>query len=108
MPVAPVTRPEIKNPWARWAVDALERIGFTFIQAWAATIILLGDGHTDHSHPLIDVIFSPAGLKVGAGAGVLALAKALVASRVGAKDSASLLPKDVDPPQPAAVTPHGH
>lgn len=71
--------------WKLWAADTLERVLSTaaqaFLAAWAVT------GWTE------DTLF------VTAGAAGLSLVKCLAALRVGAPDSASLLPADTDPPQ---------
>lgn len=68
-------------------LDTLERTLRTFVQAGAASLVVTG---------LDDWA---AALKIALGAGVLAVATSLGASRTGASDSASLLPANVDPPQ---------
>lgn len=67
-------------------LDLLERSVSTFVQAFAASLIVVG---------LDDVKVA---LSTSAIAGVLAVAKALTATKVGAEDSAALLPAKSDPP----------
>lgn len=59
--------------------DAAERIGWTAVQAFAAAVIAAG-------------AFDLASLKVAAVAAGLAALKALVATRVGDRDTAATLP----------------
>lgn len=80
---------------AFWA-DLIERA--VRAAAWA-DLALLGADQTGAIHGPISWS------AVGQVAGYAALASTLVSlagSRLGAKDSGSLLPADVDPPQPAA------
>lgn len=67
-------------------LDLAERSIATFVQAFAASLIVVGmdDWKT--------------ALSTSAVAGVLAVAKSLAALKVGAPDSASLLPAKQDPP----------
>lgn len=71
-------------------LDLAERVVSTFVQAFAASLVVTGldDWKT--------------ALAVGAGAGVLAVAKSLGALKIGSEDSASLLPASVNPPAPEA------
>lgn len=68
--------------------DLLERSGWTFVQGFAAEWIISGT-------------FDARGLKFGAVAGAIAVGKALVAAKLPwtAKDTASTLPADLDPPK---------
>lgn len=67
-----------------FALDLLERALSTFAQAFLAALVVTG--------------WSVDSLIVGGTAAGLAVLKGLAASQVGAHDSASLLPADVDPP----------
>lgn len=64
-------------------IDLLERMAWTFVQAFAAEWILTGD-------------FGGDALKLGAIAGGLAVAKALIATQVGDPASAATLPSPPD------------
>lgn len=68
--------------------DLLERTAWTFVQGFAAEWILSGT-------------FDARGLKFGAVAGAIAVAKSVIASKLPwtAKDSGSTLPEHIDPPQ---------
>lgn len=71
--------------WKLWFYDAAERTARTFAQAFAASLVVTGvDDWTT-------------ALKVGAGAGVLAVATSLAARKAGSSSSASLLPKKKTP-----------
>ena len=70
-------------------IDLAERLVWTFIQAFAAEWILTGD-------------FGGDALKLGAIAGALAVAKALIATQIGDPASAATLPSPPDKaPSPA-------
>lgn len=63
--------------------DIIERVLTTFVQGFAAAwIVVEGGGY--------DELFSVENLKVGVAAGTISLAKNLIASHLGNKDSASL------------------
>lgn len=79
----------------RFLLDLLERSVSTFLQAFAGTLI------TDGIITRVDLSLRDK-LILAATAGGLAVLKALVATQVGAKDSAALLPAEVDPPSEAA------
>lgn len=64
--------------------DLAERSLWTFVQAFAAVWIVTGE-------------FDATTLKAAAVAGVIAVVKALAASRVGQHNSASTLPESLDP-----------
>lgn len=78
----------------RWLLDALERAGRTFAQAYLGAWVALG---ADFDHLFVRDNFE--GGVVGL---ALSLAVSVGAKRTGADDSASLLPADVDPPQKKA------
>lgn len=76
----------------RWLADALERAGRTAAQAYLAVWIANGASY--------ETLFTRTNLE-GAVVGLaLSLAVSVGAKQAGADDSASLLPADVDPPQP--------
>lgn len=81
------------NASKRWLLDALERAGRTFGQAYLAAWVALGDLS-------YETLFTVTNLKAGVVGLALSLAVSLGARKRGADDSASLLPADVDPPQP--------
>ena len=87
-----MTRPVPKNPWARWALDALERATRTFLQG--ALAVLTVDQIIGTSADWQEALYV-AGL-----AGVFSILTSFVAKPAGAPDSASLLPAYTDPPQP--------
>lgn len=70
-------------------LDTLERTVRTFVQAFAAFVVVQGG-------------FSKEVLYGALVAGGLSVAASLAAKPFGAKDSASFLPAEVDPPSPAA------
>lgn len=70
-------------------LDTLERSVRTFLQAFAAFVVVQGN-------------FSQEALVGGLVAAGLAVLSSLAAIPVGAKDSASFLPAAVDPPSEAA------
>lgn len=80
----------------RYIVDLAERIGFTFLQAFGALLVVSGffsvDGVTD-----VSIIQKAA---IGAVAAVLALIKGIVAKAVGSPNTAAILPADEDTPKP--------
>lgn len=69
--------------------DAAERIVWTFVQAFAGSIVALG---------LDDVVNS---LKISAVAGALSAAKSLAGWKIGNDDTSSTLPKSLDPATPS-------
>lgn len=74
-----------------WAADTAERVLATFAQA---VLGLLPAAYLPHTHLPIGTILAGAGF-----AAAVSLLKCVAALKVGAPDSASLLPADVDPPQ---------
>lgn len=84
----------------RFLADTAERVGKTFVQGYAAAWVVVGGAD-------FDALFSLDNAKLGLAAGAFAVATSLAATRVGAKDSASLLPADVDPPGPDPTTDAG-
>lgn len=79
----------------RYALDLFERVVKTFLQAFIGQVILSG---LDVYRALTDLsVLEKAG--TAGMAAVVALLFGLVARWVGAPDSASLLPAEVDPPQ---------
>ena len=87
-----MARPVPKNPWARWALDALERATRTFLQG--ALAVLTVDQFLGTAADWQDA------LKVAGVAGVFSLLTSFIAKPTGADDSASFLPENTDPPQP--------
>lgn len=75
----------------RWALDTAERAGKTFVQAYLAVWVVAG---ADFDH-----LFTRDNAEGGVVGLALAVAAAVGAKQIGANDSASLLPADVDPPQ---------
>ena len=71
-------------------LDLLERVISTFVQAFAASLVVTG----------LDDWRSA--LAIGLGAGVIAVAKGFSAQPFGSKDSASMLPASVNPPSQEA------
>lgn len=69
----------------RFWIDMLERSVWTFIQAFFAVWIAFFDADTDQ-------FFNGETLKAAVVAGVIAVAKALAASRIGNGNSASTAP----------------
>lgn len=67
----------------RFIIDWLERTAATFVEAFLAVWLIVGDTDPDH-------LFTTTNAKVGLLAGVLATAKALLATLRGRRDSASL------------------
>lgn len=61
-------------------LDVLERVGWTFIQAFAATVIVTG--------------FNKEGLVIAASAAGVSALKCVAATRIGDSDSAAALPGD--------------
>lgn len=78
----------------RWIIDAGERAGRTFLQAYFGVWFALG---ADFDH-----LFVRDNIEGGVVGLALSLAVSVGARRTGADDSASLLPANVDPPQPDA------
>lgn len=75
----------------RWLFDTAERAGKTFVQAYLAVWFVAGAD--------FDNLFTRDNLEGGVVGLALALAAAIGAKRLGAPDSASFLPAEVDPPQ---------
>jgi hypothetical protein len=80
------------SDFQRWALDTLERAAKTFVQAYLSVWIAIGGTS-------FDTLFTRDNLEAGVVGLALAVASAVGARRVGAPDSASLLPADTDPPQ---------
>jgi hypothetical protein len=68
-------------------LDATERTVKTFVQAFAASLVVTGLDDWREA------------LAIGVGAGVIAIASSVAGTRVGSSDSASLLPKSEEPPK---------
>lgn len=86
-------RPQPKNPWARWALDTLERGLRAYASAWTAIYAggqITGFWDASFSESLQGSLFA---LFVSA-------MFSLAGKRWGAEDSASFLPERADPPQP--------
>lgn len=71
--------------WHLWAADTAERVLSTAAQAFLGALVITG--------------WSVDSLIVAGTAAGVSLLKCLAALKVGAPDSASLLPADADPPQ---------
>jgi hypothetical protein len=69
----------------RLLLDSLERVSKTAVQAAAAAWLVAQD-------------FTVTGLRVAGVAALVSVVTCIAGSQVGASDSASLLPADVDPP----------
>lgn len=76
----------------RWLADTAERAGKTFLQAYLAFWVALEGASVDN-------LFTKDALDVAALATAGVVLLALGGLKIGAKDSASLLPANVDPPQ---------
>jgi hypothetical protein len=87
-------RPEPRNPWARWALDTLERGARSYASAWVAIYLagdqILGFWNATFGESLMAAAFATFV------SGMFSLA----GRRRGAEDSASFLPENTDPPQP--------
>ena len=84
-------RPVPKNPWVAWLIDAVER-GVRAYAASFATLIGADQVYTKFDLTLLETFYSAfVGLVVS---GLLSLA----GKRIGATDSASVLPREQDPP----------
>jgi hypothetical protein len=75
----------------RWLLDTAERGARTFAQAYFGVWFAFG---ADFDH-----LFTRDNLEGGVVGLALSVALSVGAKRLGAEDSASLLPADVDPPQ---------
>ncbi len=85
-------RPQPANPWARWALDTLERGARAYASAWTAIYaggMITGFWSASFTESLIGALFA---LFVSA-------MFSLAGKKSGAADSASFLPADTDPPQ---------
>lgn len=86
-------RPQPSNPWARWALDTLERGLRSYAGAWTAIYLagdqILGFWSASFSESLIAAGFAT----------FVSAMFSLAGKRRGAEDSASFLPASVDPPQ---------
>ena len=86
-------RPVPENPWARWALDSLERGARAYAASWVSIVggdYVLDSWSASFSESLVAAFF---GLVVSA-------MFSLAGKSRGAEDSASLLPANTDPPQP--------
>ena len=86
-------RPEPKNPWARWALDMLERGARAYAASWVSIVggdYVLDSWSASFQESLVAALF-----------GLVASALFSLAGKSrGADDSASFLPANTDPPQP--------
>lgn len=85
-------RPVPKNPWARWALDSLERGLRAYAASWVAIVggdYVLEQWNATFAESLKAAFF---GLLVSA-------LFSLAGKKRGAEDSASFLPANTDPPQ---------
>ncbi len=68
----------------KWLFDALERTIKTFVQAFAASLVVTGLDNWKEA------------LTIGGGAGILAVASSVAGTQVGDSESAALLPESVE------------
>lgn len=86
-------RPQPSNPWARWALDTLERGARAYAASWVSIVggdYVLDSWSASFQESLVAAFF---GLLVST-------MFSLAGKRSGAEDSASFLPEQTDPPQP--------
>lgn len=87
------SRPQPENPWARWALDTLERGLRAYAACWVGIVggdYILDSWSASFQESLVAALF-----------GVFLEAMFSLAGRSrGATDSASMLPGNTDPPQP--------
>jgi hypothetical protein len=86
-------RPQPANPWARWALDSLERGVRAYAAAWVA--IVGGDYVLDQWSASFGESLKAAFFGL-----VVSTLFSLAGKQRGAEDSASFLPASTDPPQP--------
>ena len=85
--------PELSNPWARWALDTLERGLRAYAASWVSIVggdYVLDSWSASFAESLVAALF---GL-------VASTLFSLAGKTSGATDSASFLPAGTDPPQP--------
>lgn len=85
-------RPQPANPWARWALDTLERGARAYAASWVSIVggdYVLDSWSASFTESLVAAFF---GLIVSA-------MFSLAGKANGASDSASFLPAGTDPPQ---------
>ncbi len=84
--------PVPENPWARWALDTLERGARAYAASWVAIVggdYVLDSWSASFAESLVAALF-----------GLLASTLfSLAGKQSGASDSASFLPPNTDPPQ---------
>lgn len=86
-------RPQPSNPWARWALDTLERGARAYAASWVSIVggdYVLDSWSASFRESLVAAFF---GL-------VASMLFSLAGKQRGADDSASFLPASTDPPQP--------
>ncbi len=84
--------PNPKNPWARWALDTLER----GVRAFAAAYVsVVGIDYLSEDFNVNTL----ENLKLAAGTMFVSSMFSLAGKTRGAEDSASFLPENTDPPQ---------
>jgi hypothetical protein len=76
----------------RW-LDLLDRVGWTFLQAFAGTMVVLGFNDWEDA------------LKASAGAGLIAVGKVLVAQNTGSNNLGAAVPGQVLEAAPTPVNP---
>lgn len=77
------------SPFQKWAIDAAERMGKTFVQGFILAWLVFQDGQWD-------AFISVENLQAGLVGGVLSLATSAVSSRVGSHRTAAALPSVPD------------
>ena len=85
--------PVPQNPWARWALDTLERGARAYAASWVTVVggdYVLDSWSATFQESLVAAFF---GL-------VASVLFSLAGKQAGAEDSASFLPEHTDPPQP--------
>ncbi len=84
--------PVPENPWARWALDTIERAVRAYAASWVAIVggdYVLDSWSASFQESLVAALF---GL-------VASTLFSLAGKQNGASDSASFLPPNTDPPQ---------
>jgi hypothetical protein len=87
----------------KWLYDAAERMGTTFVQFylgfWLLKVGLFDTSVSDGSADAFDLLFTSDNAKAGVVGLALSLAKAVGASQIGSRNTASLLPEGPDTDQ---------
>lgn len=93
----------VNNTITRFIADSLERAGKTFAQFYLGTWMLRAGVLDSTMHrdgtAAFDLLFTETNLKAGIVGVALSFATSIGSKQIGANDSASLLPANIDPPQ---------